>query len=176
MSEKPKEGLNRRDFVIKSVATVCASAVLARGTGPANAQDTAVSSSDAASGASRRTIYTGDVIDGKKVVSALDVNDLEPGQKHLLYFQGVKMPTGQHWYVSVKVARGAKPGKRAVLVSGVHGDEMSSIHTVQTVTAVWTFAGALRHCSWTRWRFRQRRFEPWMGSRQCWSGGLGRRI
>ena len=133
MSEKPKEGLTRRDFMIASVATVCASAVLARGTDPANAQDTAASSSDAASGASRGTIYTGDVIDGKKVVSVLDVNDLEPRQKHHLYFQGVKMPTGQHWYVSVKVARGAKPGKRAVLVSGVHGDEMSSIHTVQTV-------------------------------------------
>ena len=73
------------------------------------------------------------MIQGKKVVSALDVNDLEPGQKHLLYFQGVQMPTGQHWYVSVMVAKGAKPGKRAVLVSGVHGDEMSSVHTVQTV-------------------------------------------
>jgi uncharacterized protein len=133
MSEKPKEGLDRRDFMIASVATVCASAVLARDTGPANAQDTAASSSDAASGASRGTIYTGDVIDGKKVVSLLDVNDLEPGQKHLLYFQGVEMPTGQHWYVSVTVAKGAKPGKRAVLVSGVHGDEMSSVYTVQTV-------------------------------------------
>jgi hypothetical protein len=33
----------------------------------------------------------------------------------------------------VTVAKGAKPGKRAVLVSGVHGDEMSSMHTVQTV-------------------------------------------
>ena len=43
------------------------------------------------------------------------------------------MPTGQHWYVSVTVAKGAKPGKRVVLVSGVHGDEMSSVHTVQTV-------------------------------------------
>ncbi|WP_208975105.1 succinylglutamate desuccinylase/aspartoacylase family protein [Pusillimonas noertemannii] len=31
------------------------------------------------------------------------------------------------------VAKGAKPGKRLVLTSGVHGDEMSSIHTVQTV-------------------------------------------
>jgi predicted deacylase len=50
-----------------------------------------------------------------------------------LYFQGVEMPTGQHWYASVTVAKGAKPGKRVVLVSGVHGDEMSSIHTVQTV-------------------------------------------
>ena len=73
------------------------------------------------------------MINGKKVVSALDVNDLEPGKKHLLYFQGIKMPTGQRWYVSVTVAKGAKPGKRGVLTSGVHGDEMSSVHTVQTV-------------------------------------------
>ena len=43
------------------------------------------------------------------------------------------MPTGQHWYVSVIVAKGARPGKRVILVSGVHGDEMSSVHTVQTV-------------------------------------------
>src|SRR5262249_56211519 len=74
-----------------------------------------------------------DTIKGKRVVSALDVNDLEPGKKHLLYFQGVQMPTGQHWYVSVTVAKGAKPGKRVILVSGVHGDEMSSVHTVHTV-------------------------------------------
>ena len=133
MSEKPKEGLDRRDFMIASIATVGASAVLARNTGPAKAQDTAASSGATASGAPQGTVYTGDVIEGKKVVSALDVNDLAPGQKHLLYFQGVEMPTGQHWYVSVTVAKGAKPGKRAVLVSGVHGDEMSSVHTVQTV-------------------------------------------
>ena len=56
-----------------------------------------------------------------------------PGKKHLFYFQGVQMPTGQHWYVSVIVAKGARPGKRVVLISGVHGDEMSSVHTVQTV-------------------------------------------
>ena len=31
------------------------------------------------------------------------------------------------------VAKGAKPGKRFTLTSGVHGDEMSSVHTVQTV-------------------------------------------
>ena len=129
MSENPKDGLDRRDFMIASIATVGASAVLARNAGPAKAQDTSTSSGDAASG----TVYTGDVIEGKKVVSVLDVNDLEPGRKHLLYFQGVEMPTGQHWYVSVTVAKGARPGKRGVLVSGVHGDEMSSMHTVQTV-------------------------------------------
>ena len=72
------------------------------------------------------------MIEGKRVISALDVNALEPG-KHLFYFQGVQMPTGQHWYVSVIVAKGTKTGKRITLVSGVHGDEMSPVLTVQNV-------------------------------------------
>ena len=129
MPDNLKEGLDRRDFIIASIATVGASAALAVNADPANAQDTAAPSAHPTSG----TVYTGDVIQGKKVVSALDVNDLEPGQKHFLYFQGVQMPTGKHWYVSVIVAKGARPGKRVILVSGVHGDEMSSVHTVQTV-------------------------------------------
>jgi uncharacterized protein len=129
MSDNLKEDLDRRDFIIASVATVGASAALAVNAGAADAQSAATPSANPASG----TAYTGDIIRGKKVVSALDVNDLEQGQKHFLYFQGVQMPTGQHWYVSVTVAKGAKPGKRVVLVSGVHGDEMSSVHTVQTV-------------------------------------------
>ena len=128
-----EERPHRRDFMIASIATIGASAALVANAGSANAQDSATSSVSPAPGAPSATVYTGDTIRGKKVVSALDVNDLEPGKKHLLYFQGVEMPTGQHWYVSVTVARGAKPGKRVVLVSGVHGDEMSSIHTVQTV-------------------------------------------
>src|SRR5262245_25037312 len=112
-----------------SIATVGAAAAVAVKAGAANAQDARTPPANPASG----TVYTGDVMEGKKVVSALDVNDLEPGKRHLLYFQSVEMSTGQHWYVSVTVAKGAKPGKRGVLTSGVHGDEMSSIHTVQTV-------------------------------------------
>jgi predicted deacylase len=81
------------------------------------------------------TAYTGDVLEGKPVVTLLDVNDLEPGRMHRLYFRGVETPSGQHWLVSVTVARGARPGKRVVLTSGVHGDEMSSIHTLQNVMA-----------------------------------------
>jgi uncharacterized protein len=133
MSNRPEERLDRRDFMIASIVTVGASAAIAANAGSANAQDSATPSVKPASGASSATVYTGDTIQGKKVVSTLDVKDLEPGKKHLLYFQGVQMPTGQHWYVSVTVAKGAKPGKRVVLVSGVHGDEMSSIHTVQSV-------------------------------------------
>lgn len=30
------------------------------------------------------------------------------------------MGTGQHWYVPIMVAKGVKPGKRLLLVSGVH--------------------------------------------------------
>ncbi|MBB3541073.1 hypothetical protein FHT97_001786 [Rhizobium sp. BK399] len=129
MSDKSNTGIDRRDLLIASIATVGASAALAVSARTASAQEAAAPAARAASG----TVYTGDVIDGKKVVSALDVDDLEPGQKHLLYFQGAQMPTGQHWNVSVTVAKGAKPGKRGVLTSGVHGDEMSNIHTVQTV-------------------------------------------
>ena len=126
MSNRPEERLDRRDFMISSIATIGASATA----GAANAEGAAaVNSTLPGSG----TVYTGDTIQGKKVVVALDVADLKPGQKHSLYFQGVQMPTGQHWYVSVTVAKGAKPGKRVVLVSGVHGDEMSSVHTVHTV-------------------------------------------
>ncbi|QPB21726.1 succinylglutamate desuccinylase/aspartoacylase family protein [Rhizobium sp. 007] len=131
MSGNSKRGLDRRDLLIASIATVGAAATLAAGS--VKAQDAAAPSAEAASDGSQGTVYTGEVIQGKKVVSALDVNDLESGQKHLLYFQGVQMPTGQYWYVSVTVAKGAKPGKRVVMTSGVHGDEMSSIHTVQTV-------------------------------------------
>jgi uncharacterized protein len=127
MSNRPEERLDRRDFMIASIATVGAPAVLAATAGAANGA--ATTSADPATA----TVYSGDTIQGKKVVSALDLNDLKPGKKHSLYFQGVQMPTGQHCYVSVTVAKGAKPGKRVVLVSGVHGDEMSSVHTVQTV-------------------------------------------
>jgi len=126
MSDEAKDGLDRRDFMISSLAVVGASAALVATAGVAGAEV-------AAPATGQGTVYTGDMIQGKKVVSTLDVTDLEPGKKHLLYFQGVQMPTGQYWYVSVIVAKGAKPGKRFTLTSGVHGDEMNSIHTVQTV-------------------------------------------
>ena len=88
-----------------------------------------------AAAATAATVYTGDVIQGKRVISQLDVADLEPGKKHSFYFQGVQMGTGQHWYVPVVVAKGAKPGKRILLISGVHGDEVSPVDAVQRTMA-----------------------------------------
>lgn len=133
MSDKTQSGIKRRDLLKASLATVGTATVLAATSGTTEAQNTSQPSPDTTDGEPQKTIYTGDVIEGKKVVSLLDVNDLEPGKKHLLYFQGAQMRTGEHWYVSVTVAKGAKPGKRVVLTSGVHGDEMSSVHTVMTV-------------------------------------------
>lgn len=85
--------------------------------------------------AASATVYTGDVIQGKRVISELDVNDLEAGKLHRFFFQGVQMGTGQHWYLPVVVAKGAKPGKRVLLISGVHGDEVSPVDAVQRVMA-----------------------------------------
>ncbi|MGA8097694.1 MAG: succinylglutamate desuccinylase/aspartoacylase family protein [Candidatus Cybelea sp.] len=129
MTDKSKDGLDRKDFMIAAAASVGVSAVLGASAADANAQDAAASTTQ---DAPRGTVYTGDVIEGKRVVSGLDVNNLEPG-KHSFYFQGVQMPTGQHWYVSVMVAKGTKTGKHITLVSGVHGDEMSPVLTVQNV-------------------------------------------
>ena len=81
------------------------------------------------------TVYTGDRIDGTPVISQLDVADLAPGKTHRLLFQGVEMGTGQHWYVPIIVAKGAMPGKRLLLVSGVHGDELNPIRAVQKAMA-----------------------------------------
>ncbi len=119
----------RRDFLVSSITAVGAVA-LAAGSNPAGAQEakSAAPNADPSSG----TLYSGDVIQGKKVISSLDIADLEPGM-HAFYFQGVQMPSGQRWYVSVLVAKGSKSGKRIGLISGVHGDEMSPMHTIQTV-------------------------------------------
>jgi len=81
------------------------------------------------------TAFTGDKIQGLPVIAQLDVNDLEPGKTQRFMFQGVEMGSGEFWYVPVIVTKGAKPGKRILLVSGVHGDELNSVAAVQQVFA-----------------------------------------
>jgi len=127
MTDRRSDEIDRRDFMRASVGALGAAATLMAGT--AQAQDLNARPGASSAGG---TGFTGDVIDGKRVITALDISDLEPG-KHSFYFRGAQMPTGQHWYVSVMVAKGAAPGKRLGLISGVHGDEMSPMHTLQTV-------------------------------------------
>jgi predicted deacylase len=89
----------------------------------------------ASAGANGATVYTGDVIQGVRVISQLDVNDLESGKKHRFFLQGVPMATGQHWYVPLLVAKGVNPGKKVLLGAGVHGDELSPADVVQRAFA-----------------------------------------
>src|SRR5690348_13428021 len=103
MSSDEKAGLDRRDFVFAAIGLVGTSAAFASSAGTANAQDTKALPVGPAAGVTHGMVSTGDVIQGKKVISALNVNDLERGKKHAFYFEGVQMPTGQHWYVSVIV-------------------------------------------------------------------------
>ena len=88
MSSKPEERLDRRDFMIASIATIGASAALVVDAGSASAQNSATSSVSPAPRPPSGTVYTGDTIQGKKVVSALDVNDLEPGTEASFIFSG----------------------------------------------------------------------------------------
>lgn len=117
--------LGRRDFMLLAAAGAGA---LASGVAVAQAEDAAPAAKPAAGG----TVFTGDIVQGKKVISALDVSDLEPGRHHL-FFEGVQMVSGKTWYVSVVVVKGASPGKRIALTSGVHGDEISPIHTIHLI-------------------------------------------
>lgn len=130
MHNEPKDakaGLGRRDFMRASIAVAGAAVTLAAaGEAKAEAPLTLPGGTE----------FTGDVIDGKRVVSHLNTDDLEAGEMHQLYFRGVQRQSGQYVHVSVIVAKGPRPGKRITLTSGVHGDEMSSIRTVQAAMAL----------------------------------------
>ncbi|MGL5268061.1 MAG: succinylglutamate desuccinylase/aspartoacylase family protein, partial [Plesiomonas shigelloides] len=76
------------------------------------------------------TCFTEDRIDGKAVVSHLNSADLPTG-RHLFYFRPQDMASGQGWYVPVSVIQGARPGKRLLITSGVHGDELNGVLCVQ---------------------------------------------
>jgi hypothetical protein len=96
----PDDGIDRRHFM---VAAVGASTALSD---PADAHATT---------AARGTVYASDLIDGKKVISARDINDLEAGKKHLFHFQGVQMATGRHWHMStiLRKVRGRASASRS---------------------------------------------------------------
>lgn len=81
-----------------------------------------------------QTQYNGDVIQGRKVITELDVRDLESGMVHELFFRaGGENNTGQFYYVPVSVIKGAKDGKRVLFSAGVHANEMNSYLTANLI-------------------------------------------
>ena len=82
------------------------------------------------------TVFTGDKIEGVPVITRLDVADLAAGKAHRFMFRTSETSIGQYWYVPVMVAKGARPGKRVLLVAGVHGDELNPVAAVQETMAL----------------------------------------
>ena len=72
MPNKSMGGLDRRDFMVSSLAAAGASAALVATATIADAQDAATTAAGTATPrASQGTVYTGDVIQGRKVISAM---------------------------------------------------------------------------------------------------------
>ena len=74
-----------------------------------------------------QTDYTGETFLGKKVITNLDVSDLEPGKIHEFYFQTSENSLGKPWFIPVSVIKGKQEGKKFLVNSGVHGSEVNPI-------------------------------------------------
>lgn len=81
------------------------------------------------------TVYTGDVIQGVPVIHSLNVEDLEAGKTYRFMFVGGEMNIGQYWYVPLMVAKGCHEGKRFLLNTGIHGDEINGVRVIQKIFA-----------------------------------------
>lgn len=77
----------------------------------------------------------GDISDGKPVITKLTVDNLPLNSIHRMWFRVMTTGTGQHWDVPVVVIRGAKPGKRLLLNTGIHGDELNGTRILPEVLA-----------------------------------------
>jgi predicted deacylase len=80
-------------------------------------------------------MQNGDIIAGVSVISSLQLDSLARGEIHRFMFQGADMNIGQSWYVPVMVAVGARAGKRLLLNTGIHGDELNGSRVIHEVFA-----------------------------------------
>lgn len=78
------------------------------------------------------TEYMDDVVQGKRVIQRLDVEDLPPGE-HSFWFQAGTQALGLPQHVPVRVIKGQNAGHRVVITAGVHGDEMNGILSAQAL-------------------------------------------
>ncbi|WP_375750504.1 succinylglutamate desuccinylase/aspartoacylase family protein [Vibrio sp. HN007] len=76
------------------------------------------------------TLFVDDVIQGHKVISALDVSDIEPGE-HKFWFQVARNAVSQWQHLPVLVFKGKKAGKKVLITAGVHGDEYNGVLAAQ---------------------------------------------
>lgn len=82
----------------------------------------------------KTTVYTQDVLQGRQVISQLNVATLAAGCHHF-WFQVPQNGIGQHTHLPVVVYRGeqANAGPKVMITAGVHGDELNGVITAQKV-------------------------------------------
>lgn len=76
------------------------------------------------------TQFSDDVIQGHKVIQALDVEDLPSGE-HKFWFRIATNALSQWQHLPVLVFKGQKPGKKLMITAGVHGDEYNGVLAAQ---------------------------------------------
>lgn len=76
------------------------------------------------------TTYSQDILEGRQVITHLEVGDLASGI-HQLWFAALATGVGQCRHVPVVVIRGEQPGPRVMITAGVHGDELNGVLTAQ---------------------------------------------
>jgi predicted deacylase len=80
-----------------------------------------------------KTEFNGDVVNGIPVITKLDTADLAPAKRHEFYFQSSQNSLGQHWYVPVIVIKGASDGKKMLLNSSIHGNELNGLQIIHEI-------------------------------------------
>lgn len=95
---------------------------------------TAMSSLTLSASVMAETVFNGDQIQGKPVITKLDVESLAPGKNHEFYFRVAgQNNAGQHYYLPVSVLKGEKTGKKVMFTAGVHANEMNPYLTVHQI-------------------------------------------
>ncbi|MGF1720854.1 succinylglutamate desuccinylase/aspartoacylase family protein [Vibrio kyushuensis] len=74
--------------------------------------------------------FQGDVIQGRSIISSLDVASLTAGE-HQFWFQVASTAIGQYQYLPVIVLKGEQEGPRVMVTAGVHGDELNGVLAAQ---------------------------------------------
>lgn len=79
-----------------------------------------------------KTEYLGDVLQGRQVVTSLNVDDLPIGE-HQFWFQVTSDGLGQPKNMPVSVFKGSQEGPKLMITAGIHGDELNGVLAAQQI-------------------------------------------
>jgi predicted deacylase len=83
------------------------------------------------------TNFTGDVLNGVRVINELNLADVPPQSVSRYYLRVGELNGGQPVHVPVMVARGTPEsltsGKKLSLSAAIHGDELNGVRVIQRI-------------------------------------------